>query len=123
MNVLTADFDFERQSKRKNPVGDKTKRNAGLFMSFVLALAFLKGVKGDDACNFECNDFGTPIPDQIKYQTPLFIPAVIDLREKCGPDSDILEMYMMEGKQDWGIKDSDVSETPLMTTIWGYVLI
>jgi hypothetical protein len=115
---INADLDLDRQSEGKNGVGNQKKRNAGLFMSFVLALGFSTGAKADDGCVVDCIDVGTMIPDQTKYQTPLFIPKRIDLRESCDGN---LDMYIKKGIQDWGIKGEDGE--PLMTSIYGYVLI
>jgi hypothetical protein len=118
IDVLTADLDFESQSTRKNRVGDKRKRDGGLFMSFVIALGFLKGAKADEGCTIDCIDDGIMIPNQDKYKTALFIPTVIDLRDKCG---ETLEMYMKEGLQDCGVKGWNNEQ--LKTPIYGYVLI
>jgi spore coat protein A len=63
------------------------------------------------------------LPEQIKYSTRLAIPEIVDLRStgelNSGCGQTLIEFYMKESEQDFGIKDTD-KVTPLTTKIYGY---
>jgi hypothetical protein len=96
-----------------------------LLVWLLFTFGLLKGINADgNDCVIGCVSDEVPIPSQIKYQTYLFLPKVLDLRsdstEPCPAEVPVLNMYMKEGFQDWGVKGSN--GTPLNTTIWGYVI-
>jgi hypothetical protein len=113
-------LDSEHQSTG-NKVSSKMNRNGALrrfVMSLLLVLRFSQEAAAGHNCTLDCTEFGSPIPEQTKYQKELPIPEVIDLRGKCGESADNVEIWIKQADQDWGVKDS--SGDTLLTPIYGY---
>jgi hypothetical protein len=115
------ELDSEQQGEqdKKTPINQMNRQGGlrHLVLSLLLALGFTMEAVADE-CTLDCTEFGTPIPQQIKYKTPLFIPPVINKSNlsTCGEHFD---MYIKEGYQSMGIKSDDGTE--LFTPIYGYV--
>jgi hypothetical protein len=114
------------ETNRRTAQGTAPKK--GGIYRFIFSLAVVLGLSPEaaaDECTLDCFQAGTPIPDQTKYETNVFVPPIIDLRAKngtCinGADAHVT-IAIREGPQMWGIKDGN--GTDLNTTIWGYTCI
>ena len=96
----------------------KPKRAAGRFFPLVMvASLFSKQATADPGdCSLDCVENFTAIAPQEKYMTELFIPPVIDMRNR--PCNETVDLYIKQAYQDFGVKDANGGT--LLTPIYGY---
>jgi len=94
----------------------RPNRGSGRLLAFSMAAFGLsKQAAAHSDCTVDCVEQFIPIAPQVKYQTKLFAPPVLDMRTECNKTVDI---YMKSSYQDFGIKDANGST--LLTQIYGY---
>lgn len=117
VGVLVVALRTNHGNDKDRPGLDKKSSFHGVILLSMLSICMI-GEATADGCTIDCGDYGAPLPEQRKYVTPLFIPGVMDYRERCNEN---LTMYMnINENYDWGIRNE--SGAPLTTPIYGYVL-